>query len=102
MEPAAGGPCSPDQLAKFAAASPQKQKQMISERLSPLMQIMFHDPAGKMTSMLLELNSRELVAKLESPEMVLMLEDRTLLKVEQAALLKGQVEEAVAMLQTIC
>merc|ERR1711999_1452 len=63
----------------LAAAPPQEQKQMLGERLFPLIQRMFPDLAGKITGMLLEIDNAELVH---------MLEDQNSLK--------GKVEEAVA------
>merc|ERR1712228_212046 len=39
----------------LAAAPPQEQKQMLGERLFPLIQRMFPDLAGKITGMLLEI-----------------------------------------------
>jgi len=69
----------------LAAAPPQEQKQMLGERLFPLIQRMFPDLAGmsgKITGMLLEIDNAELVHMLE----------------DQGSL-KGKVEEAVAVLQ---
>jgi len=66
----------------LAAAPPQEQKQMLGERLFPLIQRMFPDLAGKITGMLLEIDNAELVHMLEDPNS-----------------LKGKVEEAVAVLQ---
>ena len=66
----------------LAAAPPQEQKQMLGERLFPLIQRMFPDLASKITDMLLEIDNAELVH---------MLEDQNSLK--------GKVEEAVAVLQ---
>jgi len=66
----------------LAAAPPQEQKQMLGERLFPLIQRMFPDLAGKITGMLLEIDNAELVHMLEDPSS-----------------LKGKVEEAVAVLQ---
>merc|ERR1712121_224158 len=66
----------------LAAAPPQEQKQMLGERLFPLIQRMFPDLAGKITGMLLEIDNAELVHMLE----------------DQNSLL-GKVEEAVAVLQ---
>merc|ERR1712183_886225 len=60
----------------------QEPKQMLGERLFPLIQRMFPDLAGKITGMLLEIDNAELVH---------MLEDQNSLK--------GKVEEAVAVLQ---
>ena len=64
------------------AAPPQEQKQMLGERLFPLIQHMFPNLAGKITGMLLEIDSAELVH---------MLEDQNSLKC--------MVEEAVAVLR---
>merc|ERR1712172_386015 len=52
----------------LAAAPPQEQKQMLGERLFPLIQRMFPDLAGmsgKITGMLLEIDNAELVHMLE-------------------------------------
>jgi len=66
----------------LAAAQPQEQKQMLGERLFPLIQRMFPDLAGKITGMLLEIDNSELLHMLEHNES-----------------LKSKVEEAVAVLQ---
>ena len=66
----------------LAAAQPQEQKQMLGERLFPLIQDMYPDLAGKITGMLLEIDNSELLHMLESRES-----------------LKAKVEEAVAVLQ---
>merc|ERR1711894_174605 len=66
----------------LAAAPPQEQKQMLGERLFPLIQGMYPDLAGKITGMLLEIDNSELVHMLEDPQS-----------------LKGKVDEAVAVLQ---
>jgi len=66
----------------LAAAQPQEQKQMLGERLFPLIQRMHPDLAGKITGMLLEIDNSELLHMLESQES-----------------LKLKVEEAVAVLQ---
>jgi len=66
----------------LAQAAPQEQKQMLGERLFPLIQRMYPDLAGKITGMLLEIDNSELVHMLEHQES-----------------LKGKVEEAVAVLQ---
>lgn len=66
----------------LAAAPPQEQKQMLGERLFPLIQRMYPDLAGKITGMLLEIDNSELLHMLESTES-----------------LKAKVEEAVAVLQ---
>lgn len=66
----------------LAAAPPQEQKQMLGERLFPLIQHMYPDLSGKITGMLLEIDNAELLHMLESRES-----------------LKAKVEEAVAVLQ---
>ena len=52
----------------LAAALPQEQKQMLGERLFPLIQQMHSELAGKITGMLLEIDNSELLHMLESPE----------------------------------
>ena len=52
----------------LAAAPPQEQKQMLGERLFPLIQNMYPDLAGKITGMLLEIDNSELVHMLEHQE----------------------------------
>ncbi|KAG2460493.1 polyadenylate-binding protein 4 [Polypterus senegalus] len=66
----------------LAAAPPQEQKQMLGERLFPLIQTMHPSLAGKITGMLLEIDNSELLHMLESHES-----------------LRSKVEEAVAVLQ---
>uniref|UniRef100_A0A672JAS6 Polyadenylate-binding protein n=1 Tax=Salarias fasciatus TaxID=181472 RepID=A0A672JAS6_SALFA len=66
----------------LAAAPPQEQKQMLGERLFPLIQAMHANLAGKITGMLLEIDNSELLHMLESHES-----------------LRSKVEEAVAVLQ---
>jgi len=65
----------------LAEAPPQEQKQMLGERLFPLIHSMYPDLAGKITGMLLEIDNSELLHMLESRES-----------------LKAKVEEAVAVL----
>uniref|UniRef100_A0A8C3HYF9 PABC domain-containing protein n=1 Tax=Chrysemys picta bellii TaxID=8478 RepID=A0A8C3HYF9_CHRPI len=52
----------------LAAAPPQEQKQMLGERLYPLIHAMHASLAGKITGMLLEIDNSELLLMLESPE----------------------------------
>jgi len=66
----------------LAQAPPQEQKQMLGERLFPLIQHMHQELAGKITGMLLEIDNSELLHMLESQES-----------------LKLKVDEAVAVLQ---
>ena len=66
----------------LADAPQQEQKQMLGERLFPLIQAMYPDLAGKITGMLLEIDNSELLHMLESKES-----------------LEAKVREAVAVLQ---
>ena len=66
----------------LASAPPKEQKQMLGERLYPLIQTMYPDLAGKITGMLLDLDNGELLQ---------MLEDRKRLR--------NKVDEAIAVLQ---
>jgi polyadenylate-binding protein len=52
----------------LAAAPPQEQKQMLGERIFPLIQGLYPDLAGKITGMLLEIDNSELVHMLEHQE----------------------------------
>nr|XP_010923280.1 polyadenylate-binding protein 7 isoform X2 [Elaeis guineensis] len=52
----------------LAAATPQQQKQMLGERLFPLVEKLKFDLAAKITGMLLEMDNSELLLLLESPE----------------------------------
>jgi len=65
----------------LAAAQPAEQKQMLGERLFPLIESMYPALAGKITGMLLEIDNSELLHMLEHNES-----------------LKSKVEEAVAVL----
>lgn len=66
----------------LAAAQPQEQKQMLGERLYPLIHSMHPEWAGKITGMLLEIDNAELLHMLDSRES-----------------LKAKVDEAVIVLQ---
>ncbi|XP_076924656.1 polyadenylate-binding protein 7-like, partial [Bidens hawaiensis] len=52
----------------LSAASPETQKQILGERLFPLVNELKPDHAAKITGMLLEMDNTELVLLLESPE----------------------------------
>ncbi|XP_059379872.1 embryonic polyadenylate-binding protein B-like isoform X1 [Carassius carassius] len=66
----------------LAAAPLKEQKQLLGERLYPLIQALYPTLAGKITGMLLEIDNSELLHMLEAPES-----------------LHSKVEEAVAVLQ---
>lgn len=66
----------------LASAPPADQKQMLGERLFPLIETMYSSLAGKITGMLLEIDNSELLHMLEHHEA-----------------LKAKVDEAVAVLQ---
>ncbi|XP_074144608.1 polyadenylate-binding protein 1-like isoform X3 [Sminthopsis crassicaudata] len=66
----------------LASAPPQEQKQMLGDRLYPLIYGVHAQLAGKITGMLLEIDNSELLLLLESPES-----------------LHSKIEEAVAALQ---
>lgn len=72
-------PLTPSML---ASATPQQQKQMLGERLFPLIQRSHGELAGKITGMLLEIDNSELLHMLESYD-----------------LLKNKVDEAVNVLK---
>ncbi|XP_076446256.1 uncharacterized protein LOC143283779 isoform X2 [Babylonia areolata] len=71
---AAGSPVSPvherTSWTKLAAVSPEEHKQMIGERLYPQIQQMYPGLTKKITGMLLELDNKELLRLLGSPEML--------------------------------
>jgi len=77
--PGRGGPLAPrdesaantgGQLtaAMLASAPPETQKQLLGERLFPMIANLQPDLAGKITGMLLEMDNSELLLLLESPE----------------------------------
>merc|ERR1719444_125160 len=65
--PQAGEPTALTATA-LAAATPEMQKNMIGERLYPLIHDSQPDLAGKITGMLLEMDNSELLHLLESPD----------------------------------
>ncbi|KAL4199934.1 hypothetical protein AMTRI_Chr03g147240 [Amborella trichopoda] len=52
----------------LAAATPQQQKNILGERLFPIVKKQKNDLAGKITGMLLEMDNSELLLLLESPD----------------------------------
>jgi len=77
-----GAGTEPLTTAMLANADPQDQKQMLGERIFPLIQAQYPELAGKITGMLLEMDNSELLMMLDSND-----------------LLKTKVDEAVAVLQ---
>eukprot|EP00887_Chlorella_sp_A99_P002508 scaffold6.g2508.t1 len=67
--PVPGAPAEGGQLtaAMLAAAPPEQQKQLLGERLFPLVAALQPDLAGKITGMLLEMDNSELLLLLEDP-----------------------------------
>ena len=65
MQPGASTQLTP---AALAAADEGMQKNMIGERLYPLIVVSQPELAGKITGMLLEMDNSELLHLLESPE----------------------------------
>lgn len=70
-------------LQELSAADPKQQKQMLGERLFPLIQNFNFTLAGKITGILLEMDNAELLHMIDSPES-----------------LKAKVEEALTVLQS--
>uniref|UniRef100_A0A8C6NYV4 Polyadenylate-binding protein n=1 Tax=Nothobranchius furzeri TaxID=105023 RepID=A0A8C6NYV4_NOTFU len=83
VEPPAHVPASEPLTASMLAAAPvMDQKQLLGERLYPMIHALHPNLAGKITGMLLEIDNSELLHMLESPES-----------------LNSKVEEAIAVLQ---
>lgn len=64
--------------AMLAAAPPAQQKQMLGERLFPLVQQLQPELAGKITGMLLEMDNSELLLLLESSEALVLKTDEAI------------------------
>merc|ERR1719189_2904058 len=79
-QPAAGGPLT---AAALAAAPAGVQKQMLGEKLFPLVSRYQPESAGKITGMMLEMDNSELLMLLESEQQ-----------------LKGKVDEAMRVLES--
>jgi polyadenylate-binding protein len=52
----------------LASAPPEQQRAMLGEQLYPLVDVLEHDLAGKVTGMLLEMDQTEVLHLIESPE----------------------------------
>lgn len=70
QQPAPAAPALQEPLtaAALASATPERQKNMIGERLYPLIHDSQPELAGKITGMLLEMDNSELIHLLESPD----------------------------------
>merc|ERR1719316_2574349 len=64
--------------ASLAAAPPGMQKQMLGEKLFPLITRMHPEMGGKITGMMLEMDNSELLILLESPDQLKMKVDEAL------------------------
>jgi hypothetical protein len=83
------------------AAAPlqeQKQKQMLGERLFPIIQTMHSNLAGKITGMLLEIDNSELLHMLESPVSLCSKVDEEAVEVLQAHHAKKEAAQRWALL----
>merc|ERR1719313_2127503 len=70
MQQPAPGPNAPLTAAALAAASPGMQKQMLGEKLYPLVAKKQPELAGKIVGMMLEMDNSELLMQLESEQML--------------------------------
>jgi len=82
--------------ATLAAAPPEQQKQMLGERLFPLVQRLQPELAGKITGMLLEMDNSELLLLLESPESLTAKVDEAMAVLRQHGVLPEQLSEGDA------
>merc|ERR1719382_1857770 len=82
-QPQAGGAGAPLSASALAAAPPSVQKQMIGEKLFPMIAKYQPEIAGKITGMMLEMDNSELLILLESEGQ-----------------LKNKVEEALRVLES--
>merc|ERR1719389_646746 len=78
-QPAQPAPNNPSSLAN---APPGMQKQMLGEKIFPMISRIHPEMAGKITGMMLEMDNSELLMLIESPDQ-----------------LKGKVDEALRVLE---
>merc|ERR1719271_1355979 len=78
--PMAGGPRPGGDMTanNLANAPPGMQKQMLGEKIFPLISRMQPEMAGKITGMMLEMDNSELLILLESPDQLKMKVDEAL------------------------
>ena len=76
--PAAAPPAAPSGVLPGQQGSPEQQKQMLGERLFPLVQQLQPELAGKITGMLLEMDNSELLLLLESSEALVLKTDEAI------------------------
>lgn len=77
-----GGDIGPLNASTLASATPEDQKQILGAKLFPHVEKMYPEMAGKITGMLLEIDTSELIHMIEDQES-----------------LRAKVEEAIAVLQ---
>lgn len=99
--PVAAAPAPPtaDQpltTAHLAAAQPEMQKQILGERLFPLVHRLQPEMAGKITGMLLEMDNTELLNLLESPDSLSSKVDEAMAVLRQHGVLPEEGAEAAA------
>ena len=68
---------------KLASASVEDQKQMIGERLFPLIHSRHVNQASKITGMLLEMDNSELLHLLEDPQALILKENEAIRVLEE-------------------
>jgi len=78
MQRPMGGPAGGVDASSLANAPPGMQKQMLGEKIFPLIARMQPEMAGKITGMMLEMDNSELLILLESPEQLKMKVDEAL------------------------
>jgi polyadenylate-binding protein len=78
MQRPMGGPAGGLEASSLANAPPGMQKQMLGEKIFPLIARLQPEMAGKITGMMLEMDNSELLILLESPEQLKMKVDEAL------------------------
>jgi len=78
MQRPMAGPAGGVDASSLANAPPGMQKQMLGEKIFPLIARLQPEMAGKITGMMLEMDNSELLILLESPEQLKMKVDEAL------------------------